>query len=163
VGRPDWDDTWWEMAQVIARRSKCERRAIGAVIVDGSNRPIAVGYNGPPRHLFEVPIEEGATESTQEPCTSWCPRAMKSGDAPRTYGDCYTIHAEINALLFADRRDYEGGTIYVTSVPCWECAKAVSNSGLYTIVTQVLDGDAHRSPSASVDLMERSGLAVILR
>jgi dCMP deaminase len=162
VTRPDWDDTWWAVAQAIGARSKCERRAVGAVIVDSRNRPIAVGYNGPPRHLTEV-----SGTSTEEPCSVWCPRAVAArlelSPAPRKYDDCYTIHAEVNALLFADRRDYEGGTIYVTSSPCWECSKAIANSGLTCIVTEVLDEDAHRNPQASVELLRNSGLAVILR
>ncbi|MNP46124.1 Cytidine and deoxycytidylate deaminase zinc-binding region [compost metagenome] len=41
-----------------------------------------------------------------------------------------TIHAEQNLLLFTDRVDREGSTVYVTDEPCWTCA----NSGVVEIV-----------------------------
>lgn len=45
-----------------------------------------------------------------------------------------TIHAEVNLILFTDRADREGGTVYVTDEPCWNCAKMLANSGIVEIV-----------------------------
>jgi len=45
-----------------------------------------------------------------------------------------TIHAEQNLLLFTDRIDREGSTVYVTDQPCWTCANMLANSGVAEIV-----------------------------
>ena len=45
-----------------------------------------------------------------------------------------TIHAEQNLLLFTDRIDREGSTVYVTDQPCWTCANMLANSGVKEIV-----------------------------
>ena len=45
-----------------------------------------------------------------------------------------TIHAEQNLLLFTDRNDREGSTVYVTDQPCWTCANMLANSGIVEIV-----------------------------
>ena len=48
--RPDWDNYFMEIAQVVSKRSTCLRRSVGAVIV--KNRQIvATGYNGTPSKL----------------------------------------------------------------------------------------------------------------
>ena len=45
-----------------------------------------------------------------------------------------TIHAEQNLLLFTDRIDREGSTVYVTDEPCWTCANMLANSGIVEVV-----------------------------
>ena len=45
-----------------------------------------------------------------------------------------TIHAEQNLILFTDRKDREGSTVYVTDEPCWTCANMLANSGVKEIV-----------------------------
>jgi dCMP deaminase len=45
-----------------------------------------------------------------------------------------TIHAEQNLLLFTDREDREGSSVYVTDQPCWTCANMLANSGIVEIV-----------------------------
>jgi deoxycytidylate deaminase len=62
------------------------------------------------------------------------------------YDECPSIHAEANALLYVDRSSVEGGTLYVTGVPCMQCAKLISNSGIRRIVCTASDADAHRKP-----------------
>jgi dCMP deaminase len=66
-----------------------------------------------------------------------------------------TIHAEQNLLLFTDRIDREGSTVYVTDQPCWTCANMLANSGIKEIVY-------HRSyPKDSdkvVSLMAQKGI-----
>ena len=125
---PTWDDTWMRVTDAIAARSRCVRRQAGVVIVSVTNRVVAVGYNGPPAHLPLSGLH----------CDSWCPRATDSGDSTgNNYDNCLTIHAEINALLVCDRRDREGGTIYINAqagAPCFDCAKAIANSGLARLV-----------------------------
>lgn len=149
--RQSWDDTWMRVAKTIGERSICDRRRVGAVVVTSTNRPVAVGYNGPPAG-YGVPGR----------CSRWCERQVKA-TRDKGYGDCPTVHAEMNALLFADRRDFEGGTLYVTSSLCWDCGKVVANSGIATVVMEIdREADAHRDPEKTISFLESCGLDVIV-
>jgi dCMP deaminase len=142
------------VADVIARRSPCSRRQVGAVIVDETNRIVATGYNGFPR---------GTEYDGYDPkCLDDCPRAMPGAITGVSYDNCITVHAEANALMFCDRREREGGTIYVTSAICFTCAKQVANSGVARVVMRVSLADKHRKPKQSIDFLEASGLEVIV-
>lgn len=152
--RPDWDTTWMSVADVIAKRSPCSRRQVGAVIVDPSMRIVATGYNGFPAELMigdHAPV-----------CAGNCPRAQPGHDPGVGYDDCLTVHAEANALMFCDRRDREGGWLYVTSAVCFTCSKQVANSGLEGVVMRVTEADRHRSPQLGIDMLRSSGLEVIV-
>jgi len=150
--RPDWDMTWMDIADVMARRSKCDGAQVGAVIVDATNRPVSTGYNGPPRNLA---VSGG--------CSGWCSRRI-AGDRGKEYGlSCPSIHAEANALMFADRRHIEGGTIYVNRAICADCAKLIANSGLVRVVMRITDEDMHRDPQKVCLFLAESGLQVEAR
>lgn len=121
------------------------------MIVTESNRPVAAGYNGPPSG-WKLP--DGST------CQDWCPRAAE-GLQTRSYDNCVTVHAEVNALMWSDRRDYAGGTLYVTSAICWDCGKAVANSGLSRVVCKVdMARDLHRDPMRTINFLRDCGLDV---
>lgn len=120
--RPSWDDTWLAVARTVAKRSLCVRRQVGAVIVTAENRPVSTGYNGPPAGM-----------SWASNCATFCERANNKIEG---YSNCVAIHAEANALLFASRTQYEGGTIYVTHLCCFDCAKLIANSGLARVVIE---------------------------
>ena len=45
--RPSWDDYFMDIAELVASRSTCLRRQVGAVIVK-DRRIISTGYNGAP-------------------------------------------------------------------------------------------------------------------
>lgn len=142
----NWDDTWMQIAYTMAKRSRCVRRQLGAVIVDSTNRVVATGYNGPPAGY-------------PYPCAAACPRALYGGD-DADYKNCISIHAEANALLFCDRREREGGTIYVPEMPCYSCAKLIANSGLKHVVVDTLEDQEHRPVNESAGLLKMAGLSV---
>lgn len=154
--RQSWDATWMQMAEVIARRSSCVNRQVGAMIVDKHNRPISAGYNGPPAGF------NGANSLRQirdtDDCRSFCPRS--SGERSDSYDNCVSVHAELNALMFSDRRDYFGGTIYVTSPCCYNCAKAVSNSGVSRVVCAISDKDGHIDNQKGIEFLKSCGIEV---
>jgi len=150
--RPSWDETWLAQARAIGARSLCSRAQVGAVIVSSDNSRTWVGYNGVPAGF----------EHNDRPCVEWCPRAQKFRRFSPSYDDCYTVHAEVNALLKMDRELGRGGTLYTTGDVCFACAKVVANSGLATVVV-LSDGlAAHRKPDDTYRFLERCGLSVIV-
>lgn len=149
----------------MAQRSLCVRDKVGAVIVDANNRIVATGYNGPPTGWMHG----------GDPCTKWCHRArsstitslviegveqLKSQPLNPTYDDCPSLHAEANALSVCDRSVRVGGTIYVTSHCCMNCAKLIANSGLTTVHVRPKTLAAHRDPLATYSFLENCGIDV---
>jgi len=150
--RSTWDETWLKVAQAMAGRSNCTNRRVGAVIVDPNNRPVSVGYNGPP-----------AGYQASGNCSDFCPRSVVTNiNSARgsKYDNCVSVHAEANALIFADRHDYAGGTIYVTNPCCWDCAKLVANSGLKRVVLQLSHVDSHADVDTPANFLRSCGLQV---
>jgi dCMP deaminase len=112
----DWDTYFLDLARQAATRSSCTQQKHGAVIV--SNRHVrSTGYNGTPSG--HANCDQGG-----------CPRG-RSGDKEKP---CLGLHAEANAILFADPQQREGATLYVTAPPCLACAKLIANSGLREVV-----------------------------
>ena len=138
--RASWDDTWVDVARVVAKRSRCIRDQVGAVIVDHRNRIVSTGYNGPPSNFPAMPTlarnDQGTFTNPVRDCDMFCPRAMHgpSEETIFSYIDCPSLHAEANAIAVADRSTFEGGTLYVSSGICQPCAKQISNSGIARVV-----------------------------
>ena len=114
------DAYFMEIARVVASRSTCLRRKIGAVIVKGK-QIVSTGYNGAPAghpHCGDV----------------GCAREnVPSGQRSEL---CRAAHAEQNAINFAARYGIpiEGSTIYTTTYPCSWCAKSIVNAGIARVV-----------------------------
>ena len=120
--RPGWDEYFMQIAQVVATRSNCSRRHVGAVFV--RNRHIlSTGYNGTP-HGVPNCFEGGCTR---------CAHTTKSGDHLE---ECLCVHAEQNAICQAALHGHaiEGATAYVTISPCLTCAKLLINAGVKEVV-----------------------------
>ena len=146
--RPTWNETWMQVADVVAQRSRCTRRQAGAVLVSRDQQVISTGYNGPPRGM-----------DVFGPCSGWCERAQTGGGL--SYDDCVAVHAETNALLRADATRLAGGAAYVTSCPCFACAKNLANSGVALVVCRITTEDAQRLPERSLAILVRSGIGVL--
>jgi dCMP deaminase len=118
--RLDIDSYFMEIAQVVARRSTCLRRHIGAVIVKGK-QIVSTGYNGTPA---------GHPHCSQIGCAR---QNVPSGQRSEL---CRAAHAEQNAINFAARYGIpiEGSTIYTTTYPCSWCAKSIVNAGIARVV-----------------------------
>ena len=147
TARSTWDQCWLEIASAAAKRSRCNKRQVGAVIVTAKNRILATGYNSPPAEGWDGDWT----------CESCCPR-FKSNEGD--YRLCPAIHAEANALLFTDRSVREGGTLYVSRAVCVDCAWLVANSGLAYVVMKLHEEDAYREPQRVIDILSRAGLGV---
>lgn len=106
------DAYFMTIAKAASRRSTCARRAVGAVVVDHRGRILSTGYNGSPEGYPHC--EELCGLLASAPCR-------------------WSVHAEINALLFAENRE-PNKTMYVTTSPCRQCALAIANAGIGRVV-----------------------------
>lgn len=113
TGRASWDEYFMSIAQVVATRSTCQRKFVGAVIV-GNRIILSTGYNGSIRGM---------------PHCSDVGHMMEDGHCVAT------IHAEANAIIQAARSGVtiDGATMYVTASPCWNCFKQIANAGIRRI------------------------------
>lgn len=121
MSRPDWQTYFMSMAAVAATRSSCPRLAVGALIVDTSSKAIlATGYNGATRNQPSCDRVGCYIEQRVDPKGQQFDHCTRS------------VHAEHNALLHAARRgvSVNGASVFVTSYPCWPCAKALFQGGI---------------------------------
>ncbi|GGG11002.1 deoxycytidylate deaminase [Paenibacillus abyssi] len=126
--RKDWDTYFMDIAYMVSTRSQCSRRHVGSVLVQGK-KLLGTAYNGAPMGVPDC-SEAGCmiVEEYELKQTEGQEEMVKKQRCIRT------IHAEQNLLLFTDRIDREGSTVYVTDQPCWTCANMLANSGVKEIV-----------------------------
>jgi dCMP deaminase len=120
--RPSWDEYFLEVAGLVAKRSTCLRRHVGAVAVL-DKRILATGYNGAPSGLKHC-IDIGCLREKLK---------IPSGQRQEL---CRALHAEQNALIQASLYgvSLKGSTLYATNQPCVICAKMLINAGIKEIV-----------------------------
>jgi len=121
--RPSWDEYFMEIARVVASRSTCPRRNVGAVVVR-NKRLLSSGYNGAP---------SGLPHCTDEGCLLM---TVKLGDQPARESCQRAAHAEANAIAQAALHGVSTNesTVYCTDSPCSNCAKLIINAGVQRIV-----------------------------
>lgn len=111
-----WDEYFMGIALLSAQRSKDSNTQVGACIVNQEHKIVSVGYNGMPTGCNDddMPWErEGDFLNTKYP---------------------FVCHAELNAILNRSAGSLQGCSLYVTLFPCNECAKAIIQAGIKTIV-----------------------------
>jgi dCMP deaminase len=120
--RPDWDHYFMQIAEVVAKRSTCKRRHIGAVIVK-DRRILTTGYNGAPSGLVHC-LETGCLRDE---------RGIPSGTRHEL---CRALHSEMNAIIQAAQYGVStrGSTLYCTHQPCSVCARMIINAGITRVV-----------------------------
>ena len=120
--RPSWDEYFMDIAKVVAKRSNCLRRSVGAV-VEKNNHILSAGYNGTPMGVKNC-FEGG------------CPRCSGKVKSGTHLEECLCTHAEQNAICQAAcyGLPIDGSTIYVTISPCLTCAKLIINAGIKEVV-----------------------------
>jgi dCMP deaminase len=116
--RPSWDTYFMEIASLVATRSTCLRRKVGAVIVR-DKRILATGYNGAPRGLPHC-LDVG------------CLREKLNIPRGERHELCRGIHGEQNAIIQAATfgSSIDGGILYTTHFPCSLCVKMVLNASI---------------------------------
>lgn len=109
--KPDkWQRRFADLALFWSKYMTCDRAQVGAVIVR-DKRVIASGYGGAP--------------TGSQTCDE-VGHAMLHGHCVRT------VHAEMNAIAQAARfgPSVDGCDMYVTVMPCWNCAKMIAAVGI---------------------------------
>ncbi len=123
-GRPSWNSYFMDIAILVARRSTCLRRAVGAVLVK-DRRILATGYNGAP----------GGVPHCAE---TGCLREKLNVPSGQRHELCRGIHAEQNAIIQAAYHgvSIKGADLYCTNQPCSICARMIINAGIRAIYYQ---------------------------
>ena len=119
--RPEDHKAFIAMANTVARKSNCIRRAVGAVIVR-NGEVIASGWNGVP-------------ERHRDCGEAGCPRCIGGGDTGSGYETCICIHAEQSAIADAARQGISTNDciMYVNLRPCLQCLVIAKASGVRKI------------------------------
>ncbi len=119
--RLTWDETFMNLALLIAQRTACKFVEAGAVYVDKNKRIISMGYNGPTEGDYHC-IDVGCAKVDGDP---------KTGKLKR----CRGAHAEVNGIINCqDTTRLRGATLYSATFPCYDCMKSLSNSGIKEII-----------------------------
>jgi dCMP deaminase len=125
-----WDEYFMGVAMLAGFRSKDPSTQVGACIVSEDNKILSIGYNGFPRGCSD---DEFPWDRQEED--------------PYNSKYLYVAHSELNAILNYRGGSLEGAKIYVSLFPCNECAKAIIQSGIKTVI---YDSDKyHDTPSTS--------------
>ena len=133
-----------DIAMLVAKRSTCTRRSVGAVIVK-DKRILSTGYNGAPSGVRHC-IETG------------CLREKLNVASGERHELCRGIHAEQNAIIQAAYHgvSIKSATLFCTNLPCSICAKMIINAGISTICYQSGYAD-----ELSSDMMKEAGVDVV--
>lgn len=110
-----WDEYFMGIALLSSMRSKDPSTQVGACIVDSDNKILSVGYNGMPHCCSDDEYPWGKDEGLDSKYL-------------------YVCHAELNAILNCHSGSVCGSTVYTTLFPCNECAKAIIQSGIASVV-----------------------------
>ncbi len=111
--RVGWNTYFMNIARQAATRSTCDRKHVGAVIVR-DRTILSTGYNGSIRGMPHC--DDVGHDLENDHCVA-------------------TVHAEANAIIQAAKNgvQVDGGQLYTTASPCWNCFKLIANSGINTI------------------------------
>lgn len=134
-----WDEYFMAVAKLAGMRSKDPNTQVGACIVSEDHKILSMGYNG-----FPVGCSDDEF-----------PWARVGETIDTKYA--YVTHAELNSILNY-RGNLEGAKLYVSLFPCNECAKAIIQSGIKTVVYGDNKYDGTPSIIASQRMFKAAGV-----
>ena len=142
--RPSWDQYFIDITRLVATRTTCLRRGVGALLVKDRNI-LATGYNGVPSGISHC--EE-----------TGCLREQMKVPSGERHELCRGLHAEQNAIIQAARHgvNIDGATLYCTTMPCVICTKMLINAGIKKVVFS--EGYAD---NLAREMISESGIEVI--
>jgi dCMP deaminase len=139
-----WEELFMKHAYLIATKSKDPRTKIGAVLVK-KNIIISEGFNGFPRGVVDL--------------------TSRYIDRETKYR--FVVHSELNAILNASRHgvNTEDSDCYTQAMPCCECAKALIQAGIKSVIIHEgwpdMDKKWNDSFDFSFKMFHESGVRVI--
>ena len=131
--RPGWDEYFLNIAKVVASRSSCLRRKVGAVIVHDKDI-VSTGYNGAPQYQKNC-LEIG-----------FCYRDKHGILSGTQLENCRAVgsHAESNAIALAARNGHAtaGSTVFISGhdFVCHQCRAQIVNANIKRVVLEHPDG-----------------------
>jgi dCMP deaminase len=142
--RPSWEAYFMDITFLVAKRSTCLRRAVGALIVK-DKRILSTGYNGAPTNIKHC-IETG------------CIREKLNVASGENHELCRGIHAEQNAIIQAAYHgaSIKNATLFCTNLPCSICAKMIINAGIKKICY-----NSGYADSMSEEMLNEAGINLI--
>ena len=134
--RADWHQYFMGIAKQVATRSTCDRKHVGAVVVR-QRTILSTGYNGSIRGMPHC--DDVGHDLENDHCVA-------------------TVHAEANAIIQAAKNgvQVDGGQLYTTASPCWNCFKLIANSG----IRQIYYGEFYRDEK-SLRVAREIGLELV--
>lgn len=144
--RVDIDEYFMKIAYVVAERSTCLRRRVGALVVKDKHI-LTTGYNGAPAGIKDC-LEHNN-----------CLRDLLKIPSGKDKHICRGVHAEQNAIIQGAKFGIElkGGTVYCTHGSCVVCARILINSGIKRFVSCV-----ERKETDYVDLFHEAGIEYVI-
>ena len=110
-----WDEYFMGIAKLSAERSKDPNTQVGCCIVSDENKILSMGYNGFPTGCSDDDFPWGKGEGLDSKYL-------------------YSTHSELNAILNYPGASLKNARLYVTLFPCNECAKAIIQAGIRTVI-----------------------------
>ncbi len=138
-----WDEYFMGVAYLSGMRSKDPNTQVGACIVSQNNKILSMGYNGFPSGCSDEDF----------------PWAREGEMLETKYA--YVTHSELNAILNYRGGSLEGTKLYVSLFPCNECAKAIIQAGIRTVVYDSDKYNGTASNTASKRMFEAAGVECI--
>ncbi|MEG0806306.1 MAG: dCMP deaminase family protein [Lachnospiraceae bacterium] len=135
-----WDEYFMGVAKLSGMRSKDPHTQVGACIVSEENKILSMGYNGFPKGCSDDEF----------------PWTREGDELDNKY--LYTTHSELNAILNYRGGSLEGAKIYVSLFPCNECAKAIIQAGIKTIIFECNKYETTPSVIASKRMLDAAGV-----
>ena len=145
--RPDWDEYFMKIVDVVSSRATCDRGRTACIAV--LNRQLlASGYVGAPTGIPDCD-EVGHELHT-----------VKNPDGSESIHCIRTVHAEQNVIAQAARIgvSLEGSTLYCKLAPCYTCAKLLINAGIKRVVA----ANAYQQGNVAVKLLESAGVELCI-
>ena len=133
MNRIDKENYYLDIAETGLERSTCLRRGYGAIVVK-NDEIVSTGYNGAPRGRKNC-MDLG-----------YCTREAMNVPSGERYELCRSVHAEMNAIISAARRDTLGATLYLAgreakngellhdATSCSMCRRVIINAGIDRVV-----------------------------
>ena len=145
MSRPSWHEYFMQITELVSTRATCLRRKVGAIIVR-DRRILSTGYNGPPQNIIHCDERGGCLRDKLK---------IPSGQRMEL---SRAIHAEQNAIIQAAKVgiSIQGSTLYVTTHPCFTCAKMLINAG----VKEIIYKDGYPDEFAK-EILEEAGVKVV--